>query len=91
MTLPSTKKCVSRRKFSIRLKVPRGSSVVEATVRVNGKRAAVRRGARLRSTVDLRNLPKGRFRVEVVLKLADGRSVKDVRRYFTCTAKKKRR
>ena len=56
---------------------------------VNGKRAAVRRGARLRSTVDLRSLPKGRFRVEVVLKLADGRKVKDNRRYRTCAPKRR--
>lgn len=88
--LPPTRRCVSRRNFSIRLKVPAGSSVVEATVNVNGKRAAVRRGARLRSTVDLRSLPKGRFKVEVVLKLADGRRVKDNRRYKTCAPKKRR-
>lgn len=90
VALPSTRKCVSRRLFSIRLKVPASSSVVEAIVNVNGKRAAVRRGSRLRSTVDLRSLPKGRFRVEVVLKLADGRKVRDTRRYRTCAPKKRR-
>ncbi len=89
VTLPSSKKCVSRRKFSIRLRVPTGSNVVEARVNVNGKRAAVRRGARLRSVVDLRQLPKGSFRVEVVLTLADGRKVKDNRRYKTCAPKRR--
>ena len=88
--LPSTKKCVSRRKFSIRLRVPTRSKVVEAVVKVNGKRVAVRRGNRLRSTVDLRSLPKGRFRVQVVLKLADGRKIRDTRRYRTCTPKRRR-
>jgi uncharacterized delta-60 repeat protein len=90
VTLPSAKACVSRRKFSIRLKVPASSNVVEATVNVNGKRVAVRRGKRLRSTVDLRSLPKGKFRVEVVLKLKDGRKVKDHRRYKTCAPKRRR-
>ncbi len=90
VTLPSAKSCVSRRNFSIRLRVPTGSSVVEATVNVNGKRVAVRRGKRLRSVVDLRTLPKGRFRVEVVLKLADGRKVRDNRRYRTCAPKRRR-
>ncbi len=90
VTLPSARKCVSRRKFSIRLRVPTGSNVVEAIVSVNGKRTAIRRGARLRSTVDLRSLPKGRFRVEVVLKLADGRKVRDTRRYRTCAPTKRR-
>ena len=90
VALPSTKKCVSRRKFSIRLRVPSGSNVIEARVNLNGKRAAVRRGTRLRSVVDLRNLPKGSFRVEVVLTLADGRKVKDNRRYKTCAPKRKR-
>ena len=59
VTLPSAKKCVSRRLSSIRLRVPASSSVIEATVNVNGKRVAVRRGKRLRSTVDLRKLPNG--------------------------------
>lgn len=91
VAFPPTKACASRRKFGIRLRVPAGAGVVEATVLVNGKRAAVRRGARLRSTVDLRNLPKGRFRVEVRLKLSDGRILKDGRRYKTCAPKPKKK
>ena len=87
---PSTRACVSRRRFAIRLRVPREASVVQATVLVNGKQVAVRKGARLRSTVNLRSLPKGRFRVEVRLRLADGRTVKDNRRYRTCVPKKRR-
>jgi uncharacterized delta-60 repeat protein len=90
VAFPSTRACASRRRFSIRLRVPRDANVVEAAVFVNGRRAAVRRGARLRSTVDLRNLPKGRFRVEVRLRLADGRTVKDGRRYRTCAPRRRR-
>lgn len=87
--LPPTKACVSRRRFSIRLRVPRDAGVREAIVRVNGKRVAARTGARLRSTVDLRSLPKGRFAVEVTLRLTDGTSVKETRRYRTCAAKRR--
>jgi hypothetical protein len=89
VALPPARSCVSRRRFSIRLRVPKGSPVVQATVKVNNKRVAVRKGARLRSTVDLRSLPKGRFTVAIELKLADGRVVAGQRRYKTC-AKKER-
>jgi hypothetical protein len=88
VSLPSTKRCVSRRKFSIRLRVPKGSPVTSASVAVNGKQVTVRRGTRLRSTVNLRNLPKGRFSVKIVLKLTNGRKVTGTRRYRTCTAKR---
>jgi len=89
VTLPAAKQCVSRRKFSIRLRVPKGSAVTSAEVKVNGKRAAVRRGARLRSVVNLTQLPKGSFRVDIVLKLADGRTVKGSRKYRTCAVKRR--
>jgi hypothetical protein len=82
---PSTRRCVSRRKFGIRLRVPKGLKAVKATVFVNGKRVAVRRADRLRSTVDLRGLPKGRFKVKITIKLRDGRSISGTRRYHTCT------
>jgi hypothetical protein len=80
---------VSRRNFRIRLRVPRGATVTEAQVIVNRRRVAVRRGARLRSTVDLRSLPRGRFTVRIRLRLADGREVSGIRRYLTCTAKRR--
>jgi len=89
VTLPASKQCVSRRKFSIRLRVPKGSTVVSAEVKVNGKRAAVRRGARLRSVVNLTQLPKGSFRVDIALRLADGRTVKGSRTYRTCAVKRR--
>jgi hypothetical protein len=89
VTFPTARSCASRRRFGIRLRVPKGSSVTQATVKVNGRTVAVRKGARLRSTVDLRNLPKGRFTVAVELKLADGKTVKGTRAYRTCTAKRR--
>jgi hypothetical protein len=87
VTFPPTRSCASRRSFAIRLRVPKGSNVTQATVRVNGKSVAVRSGTRLRSTVDLRKLPKGRFTVSIELKLADGHVVKGQRKYRTCAPK----
>lgn len=88
-TLPGTKACVSRRRFSIRLRVPQDSSVTSAEVKVNGRSVAVRRGARLRSVVNLTKLPKGRFRVQITMRLADGRTVKGTRTYRTCAVKRR--
>lgn len=75
--------CVSKRSFRIRLRT-RGQKVNKATVIVNGKRVKVLRGKRLTSHVNLRGLPKGRFAVRIVLRLANGKVVSGTRRYRTC-------
>ena len=50
-----SRRCLSRRNFTIRLRHPRGQRLRSATVRVNGKRVrVVRRHGRLRARVDLR-------------------------------------
>ena len=87
----ASKSCVSRRAFSIRLRTGRRkrdeSAIVSADVRVNGKKVTVTRGERHRSRVNLRNLPKGRFSVTIRLRLADGGTVRETRRYRTCREK----
>ena len=88
-TLPSAKACVSRRNFRIRLRQPKGGKLASATVKVNGRTVATRKGARVTAPVDLRGLPKGRFTVTITLKLADGRTVKGSRAYRTCAPKKR--
>ena len=55
--------CLSVRRFKIRLRVPRGEEVRKAIVKVDGKKVAVKRGKRLTAIVDLRGLPKLRYRV----------------------------
>jgi len=77
--------CLSARKFRIRLRVPKGERVRSAAVFVNGKKVDVRRGKRLTATVDLRGLTLSRYRVRIVLKLENGRTITGVRRYWTCT------
>ena len=88
-TLPATKKCVSRRVFRIRLRVPKGVGVTSAEVRVNGKRVRTVKRSRFTAPVDLRNLPKGRVKVNIRVKLADGRTITGTRTYRTCAAKKR--
>jgi hypothetical protein len=86
LTLPSTRRCASRRKFSIRVQKGDYRSVV---VRVNGKRVKVLRAVRDSATVDLRGLPKGRFKVQIAVTLSSGKLLRSTRSYRTCAPKKK--
>jgi hypothetical protein len=88
-SLPSSRKCLSRRSFGIRLRSPKGETLVEGRVFVNGKQVKVVRGDRLRSTVNLRGLPKGRYIVRITVKTKSGKRYTGTRRYRTCTKKLK--
>lgn len=90
-TLPrqGRKRCLSRRSFRIRLKEPRGDALKTASVYVNGRRVAVRRGKRVTAPVNLRNLPRGRYVVRIVATTVLGRTVKGTRKYRTCTKKRR--
>ena len=83
---------MSRRKFRIRVKrmknPPAQGAYKRVEVAVNGKRTKVVRGVRDTATVDLRGLPKGRFKVRITVTLADGRKVSSTRKYRTCAKRK---
>lgn len=87
--LPSARRCVSRRSFRIRLRAPGGERLVRAEVYVNGRRVRVVRGRRLTAPVDLRGLPKGRFRIEIRVTTASGKRLAGKRRYRTCVPKRR--
>jgi hypothetical protein len=87
--LPSARTCRSRRNFSIRLRKPKRGRIKEARVYVNGKRVRVLRGKRLRSKVDLRGLPAGRYTVKVVVITTRGKRLTTTRRYRTCVPKRR--
>jgi hypothetical protein len=91
VTLPKeTKGCASRRKFAIRLKEPPGDALLSAKITLNGKSLKViKSGGRLRSSVDLRGLPKGRYALKIVAKTARGKTIQGTRRYRTCGKKKR--
>jgi hypothetical protein len=83
-------RCVSRRSFRVRVRAPKGQRLRRASVYVNGKRRATRRGRRLSLPVNLRGLPRGTIRVRIVATTRAGKRVVSERRYKTCAAKKKR-
>jgi hypothetical protein len=92
--LPSNKKCVSRRKFRIKIRQPSGIQIQTALVFVNGKRVAtvqrrVFKRKRTTATVNLRGLPKGTFKVKIVVLTTDGATLKGTRKYHTCTKKRR--
>jgi len=89
LSLPAARRCVSRRRFRIRLKQPAGTTLKSATVTVNGKLVATRRGQRVTAPVNLTGLPRGRFTVRIVVRTADGRSLRFTRRYRTCAPKRR--
>ncbi len=85
----ASKRCRSRRNFSIRLRAPKADPLVRATVAVNGKQVKVIVGVRLRAPVNLRGLPKGRYVVKIVATTASGRAIQGTRRYRTCAPKRR--
>lgn len=89
IALPSTKACVSRRSFRIRLRAPSGVTIAKAAVFVNGRRVDVVKGKRLSAPVNLKGLPRGRFTVKITVTTTTGRTVTDTRRYRTCAPKRR--
>jgi hypothetical protein len=102
-TLPSSRRCVSRRNFIIRIKRPGRVRYLAARVTVNGRRTAVFikreryltvRGRilqerRLAARVDLRGLPKGTFRVAITAVTTSLRTLRGTRSYRTCEPRRR--
>jgi hypothetical protein len=82
------KRCVSRRGFRIRIRVPHGKKALSAVVRVDGKRVKVVRGKRLTAPVRLRGLPKGTFKVKITVRLRGGKRISGTRKYHTCVPRR---
>jgi hypothetical protein len=88
--LPSARRCVSRRRFAIRLRQPRGVRIRSAVVTVSGRRTTARRqGGRFVATVDLRGLRRGRFTVQIVITTTSGKTISGSRRYRTCAPRRR--
>lgn len=90
-TLPrqGRRKCLSRRRFTIRLKEPPGDALSTASVFVNGRRVETRNGERITAPINLRGLPRGRYTVRITAKTVLDRTITGTRKYRTC-AKKRR-
>jgi hypothetical protein len=61
---------------------------VSAVVKVAGKRVKTIARKRISAPVNLTGLPKGTFRVSIVAKTSDGRTVTGTRTYHTCAPRR---
>ena len=87
VTFAPVVRCASRRRFTVRVREPRGRERVRsARVTVGGRRVrVVRRRGRFFAAVDLRGRPREVVRVLVVARTTRGRVVRETRAYRTCT------
>jgi hypothetical protein len=86
--LPPARACVSRRRLRIRLKAPRGATVVSARVAINGKVKVRVKGRRARAPIVLRRLPKRRVKIRVAVTASNGRTYTRTRTYRTCARRR---
>jgi hypothetical protein len=86
--LSGKKGCVSKRRFPIHPKGPRGVKLVSFEELINGK--LVKRGglSKRQTSVNLIGLPKGTYEVELVSKSSKGKTYEDTRTFHTCVPKK---
>ena len=82
----ATKACASRRAVTLRLR--RGVSIRSVRATAGGKRIPARRLGGRRVRVDLRGLPKSQYRVTVVAKLRNGKTLRERRPLRTCAKKR---
>jgi hypothetical protein len=87
----STKKgCVSKRKFPIHPKGPRGIKLVSFEEFINGTLVKSGRLSNRQTSVNLVGLPKGTFEVELTSKSSKGDTYEDTRTFHTCVPKPKK-
>ena len=94
--VPSNRRCVSRRKFRIRIRERRGIHIEAAVLLLNGRRIKVVkrkvfRRKRHTATINLRGLPKGTFKLKITVLTSEGNSLTGTRTYHTCTKKRRSR
>jgi hypothetical protein len=82
--LPSSKACLSRRKFLVHPRAPKGVKLVSVEVQINGK--FVKKGAlnKHATSVSLVGLPKGTFKVALITTSSKGKVYEEVRTFHTC-------
>ena len=84
----SPKKCTSRRKFTIRVRRPRGSRLRSARITLRGKVIKTLRGKRITAPITLRGLPKGTFTIRIRAVTTTGKVIVGKRTYRTCVPKR---
>jgi spore coat-associated protein N len=88
--LPSAKRCLSRRKFGIQVRAPRGSAVAQASVQVGRKKPIKLRGRgrrKVRAMVNLRGISGKKVVVRLDVQATDGRRYRGKRTYKICAGR----
>ena len=86
--LPSSKMCLSRRKFIAHPRAPKGTKLVAVEVLINGKVKSRGKLTSHHTTINLIGLPKGTFKVSMVVTSSKGKKYADIRTFHTCVPKK---
>ncbi len=89
VTLPSSRRCLSRRSFQIHLHAARYDPFRTVIVRLGSRPLAARRHGRdFVVTVDLRGRPRGAFKVSIRIVTVLGHAIAGTRTFHTCVAKR---
>ncbi len=86
--LPSSKMCLSKRKFVVHPRAPKGVKLTHIEVFINGVLKAQGPLSKDHTTISLVGLPKGSYQVEMVVTSSKGKLYEDVRTFHTCVPKK---
>jgi hypothetical protein len=82
--LPANRRCISSRRFRIRIRKIKGVTLAAVAVYVNGKPVKIFKGKRVTARIDLRGLPRGTVRVRIEAATTDGQLIRHTRKYRTC-------
>jgi hypothetical protein len=92
-SMPDARRCLSRRKFTITLRRPKGLVFKALTITVNRKTKVKLKGLKARKVkrrISLRGMPKGKVVVKVTAITTTGRKAVTKRTYHTCATRRKR-
>jgi hypothetical protein len=82
------RRCASRRRFGVRVRLPRGARVRSVSARLGAKRVTgVQRGRYVRLIADLRGKAKRVVKLRVRVTLTNGGVIRDIRTYHPCTSR----
>ncbi len=84
----NSKKCLSKRRFIVHPRAPKGVKLVKVEEFINGKLVLSGKLSKRHTTVSLRGLPKGTYKVELIATSSTGQTYEDTRTFHTCVAKK---
>jgi hypothetical protein len=88
VSLPSTKECLSLRRFKIHIHDPRNDAFKKVVITLRGHRlATTRAGQYTIATVNLKGLPRGTFTIRIHATTILGQHISGSRTYHTCVKK----